>query len=100
MAAYNVKNTTGDEMKDRIFRAMQIPPDMARGVTLMEISGRQEVRIENFKSICSYYDTKIRVLASGYMIEIEGERLQIAYYSELIMRITGAITSVKFDRRD
>lgn len=79
---------------------MQIPPDMARGVTLMEISGHQEIRIENFKSICSYYDTEIRILASGYMIYIEGKRLQIAYYSELIMRITGVITSVRFDRRD
>ncbi|MDY2627634.1 MAG: YabP/YqfC family sporulation protein [Lachnospiraceae bacterium] len=87
-------------MKDRIFQAMQIPPDMARGVTLMEISGCQELRIENFKSICSYFDTEIRILASGYMIYVEGKKLQIDYYSELIMRITGIITSVRFDRRD
>lgn len=79
---------------------MQIPPDMARGVTLMEISGHQEMRIENFRSICSYFDTEIRILASGYMIYVEGTKLQIAYYSELIMKITGNITSVRFDRRD
>ncbi|MDD7389328.1 MAG: YabP/YqfC family sporulation protein [Lachnospiraceae bacterium] len=86
-------------MKDRIFHAMQIPPDMARGVTLTEISGYQEIRIENFRGICSYFDTEIRILASGYMICVEGKKLQIAYYSELIMRITGMITSVRFDRR-
>lgn len=79
---------------------MQIPQDMARGVALMEVSGYQEIRIENFKSICSYYDTQIRVLAAGYMIEIEGKNLHIAYYSELLMRITGCIASVRFNRRD
>lgn len=79
---------------------MQIPPDMARGVTLTEISGYQEMRIENFRGICSYLDTEIRILASGYMICVEGQKLQIAYYSELIMRITGIITSVRFDRRN
>lgn len=87
-------------MKDRIFQVMQIPPDISRGVAHLEISGCQELRIENFKSICCYEEHEIHVLASGYRIIIEGTALQIAYYSEWIMHVVGAITSVRFDRRD
>lgn len=87
-------------MKEKIFQAMQIPADMARGVARMEISGYQELKIENFRSICSYCETQIRILASGYLIQIEGKKLHIAYYSEWIMRIGGIITSVCFCRRE
>lgn len=86
-------------MKNSFFQAMEIPADMKKGVSLLEISGCQEIRVENFKSICSYTDSQIRILASGYMIEVEGCQLQIAYYGENFMRITGKICAVNFDRR-
>lgn len=86
-------------MKDRIFHVLQIPADMAKGVALMEISGHQEVRIENFKGLCSYDPMLVRVLASGYMIIVEGNNMQISYYSDVIMKITGKIDSIHFERR-
>lgn len=85
-------------MKNRIFQAMEIPADMKKGVSLTEISGYQEIRVENFRSICSYTDNRIRILASGYIIGVEGSCLKIAYYGENFMRITGKICAVTFDR--
>lgn len=85
-------------MKNRLFQAMEIPADMEKGISLLEISGFQEIRVENFKGICSYTDHQIRILAAGYSIAVEGDCLQIAYYGEHFMRITGRIGTVRFDR--
>lgn len=86
-------------MKEKVLEAVQLPLDLQKGVTCTEVYGYKELVISNFKSIFSCDSKQIRILAAGYVIHIEGEKLMIAYFADSMVRIHGLIETVQFIRR-
>ena len=49
-------------IRQRILESAQIPEDLSRGAVLLQITGREEVYIENFRGILEYTDCGILIL--------------------------------------
>ena len=62
-------------IRQRILESAQIPEDLSRGAVLLQITGREEVYIENFRGILEYTDCGILILGKQGRILIEGRYL-------------------------
>ena len=83
-------------VKRRITQALEIPCEAVFNVPLINIVGRNELDIENHKSILEYSDTKISLSAQGYMVEIDGKNLELKAVTAEAVSIRGIIGSVAF----
>lgn len=76
---------------------MKMPKDMVYGDVLIQISGRHEAYIENYKTIIEYTDSSIRLQTKSGKLLITGRRLCIEYYTGDEMKITGYLSDFKFE---
>ena len=83
-------------IRQRILESAQIPEDLSRGAILLQITGREEVYIENFRGILEYTDCGILILGKQGRILIEGRHLQIPFYNSEEMKITGQIDQIRY----
>ena len=58
--------------------------------------GRNEICIENYRGILEYTDLLIRVQTKSGQIRLSGKNLQIEYYTNDEMKITGRIVQLEF----
>jgi len=63
---------------------------------LCTLQGTGEINIENYGSLGDYGDKKIVLHGYKQQMIIEGEKLLIEYFTDVDMRITGRIHSVRF----
>lgn len=73
---------------------LELLPDIAKGASIIKIYGNNCIVIENYKSIIEYTDTQVRVQGKKKRITINGNNLNIMYYTEADMRVDGNITDV------
>lgn len=96
MAFFMKHETDHEQIKERIVSAANMPKDVMLGASVLTILGNFEVCIENYRGILEYTDTLIRVQAKGKQIRLSGKQLQIEYYTNDEMKITGKISSLEF----
>lgn len=70
------------------------PKDLSFQDSLLTLTGKNELLLENFRGILEYTETQLLVLSFHYKIRIKGERLEVAYYTREEMKITGRIFSI------
>lgn len=90
---YEVEN---ERLKERLVSAANMPKDVVLGASVVTILGTGEVCIENYRGIIEYTDSLIRVQTKGKQIRLKGKQLQIEYYTNDEMKITGCIGSLEF----
>lgn len=73
-----------------------LPKDVVLGVPLISVIGQNEACIENYRGILEYTDKLIRIQTKLGKIYINGRRLQIEYYTNDEMKITGHIETIEF----
>ena len=89
-------------IRQRILESAQMPHSakireaLSRGAVLLQITGREEVYIENFRGILEYTDCGILILGKQGRILIEGRYLQIPFYTSEEMKITGQIDQIRY----
>ena len=69
---------------------------MVMGASVITITGRNEICIENYRGILEYTDLLIRVQTKSGQIRLSGKNLQIEYYTNDEMKITGRIVQLEF----
>lgn len=85
-----------ESLKGRMAEAASLPKDVVLGVPILTMTGRMELCIENYRGIIEYTDVLIRVQSKAGQIRVSGKRLQIEYYTNDEMKITGYIQSVEY----
>lgn len=85
-----------EEIKEKMLSAMDLPKDVIQHASVVTILGRKELCIENYRGIIEYTDTLIRVQTRTGQIRIQGKSLQIPYYTNDEMKITGILSSLEF----
>lgn len=96
------KRKPGDIMSDfesykhRLIKRLHLPSDVFEGATILHSIGRYELTIENYKALLGYTDTRIRIQAKHNIVEIEGQYLEIYYFSNTDMKVIGKISSVSY----
>lgn len=80
----------------RIADAANMPKDVMLGVPIVTLTGHYEAAIENYRGILEYTDTLIRMKCRDGQIKISGRKLEIAYYTNDEMKITGHVEKIEY----
>ena len=85
-----------EQLAERFAEAASMPRDVVMGAYVITITGRNEICIENYRGILEYTDLLIRVQTKSGQIRLSGKNLQIEYYTNDEMKITGRIVQLEF----
>ncbi len=86
----------GPTFIEDISKRLGLPADVLAGAPIITATGRNEICIENYKGILEYDDKLIKVQTRMCRVCIEGKHLNILYFTEDEMRITGYIQSISY----
>lgn len=85
-----------ESLKKKMACTTNLPKDVILGVPIITMTGQLEVCVENYKGIMEYTDTLIRIRSKVGQIRVTGRNMQIEYYTNDEMKITGQIKSVEY----
>lgn len=80
----------------KFLESANVPEELLDGAVLLQVTGKKEAYIENYKSILEYTDTRIMLLGKQGKLEIAGKHLKIPFYTAEEMRITGCIEHINY----
>lgn len=86
-----------ENLKNRVADAVNMPKDVVLKVPIVTVIGQIEMCIENYRGITEYTESLIRVQTKIGQIKIHGKHLQIEYYTNDEMKITGKILSIEYN---
>lgn len=81
---------------EEISKHLNLPGDILIGAPIITATGRNELCLENYKGIIEYNGNLIKVQTKQCRICIEGKHLNILYFTEDEMRITGYIQAIYY----
>lgn len=76
---------------------MELPKDLIYHAAIVTVTGNRELLLENYKGILEYEKERIRIQAKGCRISISGKNLNIQYYTNDEMKITGIIQNIAYE---
>ena len=82
------------EVKSKIAEKLNIPQDISDGLPIVTITGKNEIYVENYKGIIEYGKCCIKIQTKVCRITFSGKNLEIVYYTNVDMKITGEIESI------
>ena len=82
--------------KELVVESLKLPRDSVLGDSIITVTGNTEILIENYKGILQYSDELILLQGKNRKIELKGKRLNIVYYTNEDMKISGMIASICF----
>ncbi|MCI7191577.1 MAG: YabP/YqfC family sporulation protein [Lachnospiraceae bacterium] len=82
--------------KELVVESLKLPRDSVLGDSIITVTGNTEILIENYKGILQYSDELILLQGKNRKIELKGKRLNIVYYTNEDMKISGMIESICF----
>lgn len=77
--------------------ALGLPRDVILGDVLVNMVGRGEVNVENYRSILIYTDAMVKLQGKNCKVLIHGRGLRIEHYTAEEMKITGEVESLEFE---
>ncbi len=90
------KETAKKSFRESMSERFKLPSDMLAGAPIIISTGRHHLTIENYKGIIEYTGSLIKVQTKTCKICIEGKRLNIDYFTNDEMRISGTIETISY----
>ena len=84
--------------RERVLQASQLPRDVVMGLPVLYVLGQSELHLENYRGILEYTEEMVRILIKGGQIKVTGQRLQVVYYTNDEMKISGQIKAIEYHR--
>lgn len=81
---------------EELSNRLHLPADMLAGAPIITATGRNELCLENYKGIIEFNSNLIRIQTKLCRICIEGKNLNILYFTEDEMKITGYINTIYY----
>jgi len=85
-----------NKLTSNVVESLQVPKDLAFGSVIATITGQSEAFIENYRGIIEYTDSKIKLQTKTCKMELVGKGLNIEYYTNDEMKITGYINQINY----
>ncbi|MBD5396260.1 MAG: sporulation protein [Lachnospiraceae bacterium] len=82
--------------KELVVESLKLPKDSLLGASIITVTGNTDIFVENYKGILQYSSELILLQGKNCKIELKGKRLNIVYYTNEDMKISGVIDSVCF----
>jgi len=86
-----------EDWRERVSRALDVPPDLLPGGSLLEIRGRQAMTVRGNGKILTYTPEEICVELSRGVLSVKGRRLVCTSYYFGALGIEGRIDAVVFE---
>lgn len=83
-------------VKEQMSEVLNLPKDLTLGAVILTITGKHEAYVENYMSLIEYTENQIRIQTRTCKLEIHGKQLEIVYYTNEEMKITGELLEVKY----
>lgn len=83
-------------IKTKIAEKLNIPEDISNGLPIVTVMGKCEVYVENYKGIIVYEKNCIKIQTKNCRITFTGKNLEIVYYTNVDMKITGELETVSY----
>lgn len=77
--------------------SLQIPRDLAFQESIITLTGEKEILLENYRGILEYTQNHLLVLTRHCRIRIQGEHLEVLYYTNDEMKVSGQITGIFYE---
>ena len=90
------KNLNNKTKTDKLLDSLQLPKDILRGDMRITLTGNREVWIENYKGLLEYTSQSIVLQGKNCKVQFEGKCLNVEYYTNEDMKLTGRIMSIKY----
>lgn len=84
--------------RNKIAELSELPKDVALGMPILTVTGQMELCLENYRGILEYTDSLVRIQTRTGQIRITGQKLQVVYYTNDEMKVTGHIQSIEYQR--
>ena len=81
---------------EKLINTLQLPQDILHGEIRITVTGCREIWIENYKGLLEYDNCNILLQAKNCKVLLEGKALNIDYYTNEDMKITGRIMQIKY----
>ena len=81
-------------VKSKIAEKLNIPQDISDGLPIVTVTGKNEIYVENYKGIIEYGKCCIKIQTKVCRVTFSGKNLDIVYYTNVDMKITGEIESI------
>lgn len=86
-----------EPLKARMANAANLPKDVVLGAPIVTITGKTELCVENYRGIIEYTEKLVRIQTKTGQLKIHGNRLQIDYYTNDEMKVTGRIIKIEYN---
>ena len=90
------KKAKNNDKKFHIAEILEVPRDVALGESIITLTGKREMLIENYKGIVQYDEKLLKVKTKNGMIELEGSNFLITYLTDEEIKITGHIKKINY----
>ena len=82
------------QWKENLVEALEIPHDLALKESVFTVTGKNQMQIENYRSILRYEDRELIILTFGGKLTIHGKSLKILWYTPEEMQIQGILSEI------
>ena len=82
--------------RELMVESLKLPKDSLLGASIVTLTGNTDAFVENYKGIIEYTSQTILLQGKTCKIEISGRRLNIVYYTNEDMKISGCIQCVRY----
>ncbi len=89
-----------EQLRERLASAAGMPKDVTMKAAVVTVLGNFEACIENYRGITEYTECLVRIQTKGGQIRLTGRHLQVEYYTNDEMKITGKIGSIEFTGKE
>ena len=83
-------------IKTKLAQKLNIPEDISDGLPIITSTGKSEVYVENYKGIIEYSKNCIKIQTKVSRVTFTGKNLEIVYYTNTDMKITGEMESMTY----
>ena len=96
------KTQSGESLREKLSRTLDIPPDLFAGGSLVEIRGQNALSVRGGGKILRYTDTEIRISLpqKNEYISVCGGSLSCSSYNRGTLGIEGRIDSIAYCHGD
>lgn len=84
------------QKKEYFVDRLQFPKDLLLGDSIITLTGKHTLSIENYKGIMEYTSTQIQIQGKNGQICVQGKNLLIEYYTNDDMKISGCIKQIQY----
>lgn len=87
---------TVNPLKYKAAQLSEMPKDVVLGMPVLTVVGQMELNLENYRGIIEYTDVLVRIQTKIGQIKVCGKKLNVAYYTNDEMKVTGRIESIEY----